>query len=91
MTVEQERELETLAIDVNVGPQHPATHGVFRMVLAIDGEKVVDLIPHIGYLHRGAEKLLQFLSPLAHRRIARFSSAPVAAALTRTFTVTQPV
>ena len=57
MTVEQERELETLAIDVNVGPQHPATHGVFRMVLAIDGEKVVDLVPHIGYLHRGAEKL----------------------------------
>ena len=55
MTVE--RELETLEIDVNVGPQHPATHGVFRMVLAVDGEKVVDLIPHVGYMHRGAEKL----------------------------------
>ena len=52
-----ERELETLEIDVNVGPQHPATHGVFRMVLAVDGEKVVDLIPHVGYMHRGAEKL----------------------------------
>src|SRR3990172_6859940 len=61
MTLEQERELETLEIDVNMGPQHPATHGVFRMVLAIDGEKVVDVVPHIGYLHRGAEKLSENL------------------------------
>ncbi len=61
MTVEQERELESLSIDVNMGPQHPATHGVFRMVLTIDGEKVVDLVPHIGYLHRGAEKLSENL------------------------------
>ena len=55
MTVEQEHGLETLEINVNVGPQHPATHGVFRMVLTVDGERVVDLVPHIGYLHRGAE------------------------------------
>jgi NADH-quinone oxidoreductase subunit D len=61
MTLERERELETLEIDVNVGPQHPATHGVFRMVLAVDGEKVVDVLPHIGYLHRGAEKLSENL------------------------------
>src|SRR3989304_8038701 len=61
MTLERERELETLEIDVNVGPQHPATHGVFRMVLAVDGEKVVDVVPHIGYLHRGAEKLSENL------------------------------
>jgi NADH-quinone oxidoreductase subunit D len=61
MTLEQEQGLETLAIDVNMGPQHPATHGVFRMVLTIDGEKVVDLVPHIGYLHRGAEKLSENL------------------------------
>jgi NADH-quinone oxidoreductase subunit D len=61
MTVEQERELETLEINVNVGPQHPATHGVFRMVLTVDGEKVIDLVPHIGYLHRGAEKLSENL------------------------------
>ncbi|MDI6858158.1 MAG: NADH-quinone oxidoreductase subunit D [Dehalococcoidia bacterium] len=52
-----ERELETLDINVNVGPQHPATHGVFRMVLTVSGEKVVDVVPHIGYMHRGAEKL----------------------------------
>jgi NADH-quinone oxidoreductase subunit D len=53
----EERELETIDINVNVGPQHPATHGVFRMILRVDGELVVDLEPVIGYLHRGAEKL----------------------------------
>jgi NADH-quinone oxidoreductase subunit D len=49
--------METLDIQVNVGPQHPATHGVFRMVLTVSGEKVVDVVPHVGYMHRGAEKL----------------------------------
>ncbi len=57
MTTEVDRELETLDITLNVGPQHPATHGVFRMVLTVSGEKVVDVVPHIGYMHRGAEKL----------------------------------
>ena len=57
MVVEEERDLETIDIHVNVGPQHPATHGVFRMVLTVSGEKVVDVVPHIGYMHRGAEKL----------------------------------
>ena len=61
MATEVERELETLDINVNVGPQHPATHGVFRMVLTISGEKVVDVVPHIGYMHRGAEKLSEGL------------------------------
>jgi NADH-quinone oxidoreductase subunit D len=42
---------------INMGPQHPSTHGVFRMVLKIDGERIVDVEPHIGYLHRGSEKL----------------------------------
>lgn len=42
---------------VNMGPQHPSTHGVFRMVLKVDGERIVDVEPHIGYLHRGSEKL----------------------------------
>src|SRR3989304_430583 len=55
--VPQERELETIDVNVNVGPQHPATHGVFRMVLTVDGEQVVDVDPVIGYMHRGAEKL----------------------------------
>ena len=44
---------------LNMGPQHPATHGVFRMVLAIDGERIVSVRPHIGYLHRGSEKLCE--------------------------------
>src|SRR3990172_4663814 len=55
--VPHERELETIDLNVNVGPQHPATHGVFRMVLTVDGEQVVDVDPVIGYMHRGAEKL----------------------------------
>jgi len=44
---------------INLGPQHPATHGVLRIVLKINGEQVVDLDPVIGYLHRGVEKLCE--------------------------------
>jgi NADH:ubiquinone oxidoreductase subunit D len=55
--IPSERDLDTIDIDVNVGPQHPATHGVFRMVLTVDGEVVRDLDPVIGYMHRGNEKL----------------------------------
>ena len=50
---------EQIEMLLNMGPQHPSTHGVFRMVLWVDGEKVVDLVPHIGYLHRGSEKLCE--------------------------------
>ena len=50
---------EPIEMLLNMGPQHPSTHGVFRMVLWVDGEKVVDLEPHIGYLHRGSEKLCE--------------------------------
>ena len=52
-------EFETQDLLLNVGPQHPSTHGVFRMVLWVDGEKIVDVVPHIGYLHRGSEKLCE--------------------------------
>ncbi len=52
-----EGDLDTVDMTINVGPQHPATHGVFRMVLTVDGELVVDCEPYIGYLHRGLEKL----------------------------------
>lgn len=55
--IPSERDLDTIDIDVNVGPQHPATHGVFRMVITVDGEVVRDLDPVIGYMHRGNEKL----------------------------------
>ena len=44
---------------VNLGPSHPATHGVLRVVLELDGETVVDAIPHMGHLHRGLEKLAE--------------------------------
>jgi len=49
--------LETKTITVSMGPQHPATHGVLRLVLELDGETVVKCTPHVGYLHRGIEKL----------------------------------
>ena len=41
---------------LNMGPQHPSTHGVLRLVLEIDGESIVSLAPDIGYLHTGIEK-----------------------------------
>lgn len=44
---------------INMGPQHPSTHGVLRLVLDIDGETVVKITPHIGFLHRGVEKLAE--------------------------------
>ena len=50
---------EPLEMMLNMGPQHPSTHGVFRLVLWVDGEKIVDSEPHIGYLHRGSEKLCE--------------------------------
>ncbi len=48
---------------VNMGPQHPSTHGVLRLVLRTDGEVVSEVTPHIGYLHRCAEKIGENLSP----------------------------
>jgi NADH-quinone oxidoreductase subunit D len=47
----------TEVLEVNMGPQHPATHGVLRVILGLDGETIVDCKPVIGYLHRGVEKL----------------------------------
>ena len=47
---------------INMGPQHPATHGVLRLLLELDGEVVVKVVPHIGYLHRGLEKLAESMT-----------------------------
>src|SRR6266481_2791480 len=44
---------------LNMGPQHPSTHGVLRLVLTLEGETVVNCTPVIGYLHRGIEKILE--------------------------------
>lgn len=49
--------LKTLEMFLNMGPQHPSTHGVLRLILRLDGEVVQQVIPDIGYLHRGIEKL----------------------------------
>jgi len=51
--------LETRELKINMGPQHPSTHGVLRLVLDVDGEKVVHVDPKVGYLHRGIEKLTE--------------------------------
>src|SRR5258708_7871758 len=45
---------------LNFGPQHPAAHGVLRLVLELDGEVVDRVDPHIGLLHRGTEKLIEY-------------------------------
>jgi NADH:ubiquinone oxidoreductase subunit D/NADH:ubiquinone oxidoreductase subunit C len=49
--------IDTEPVIVNMGPQHPSTHGVFRMVVKLDGETVLDLKPAMGYLHRNHEKI----------------------------------
>ena len=57
------REVRTVDVDrhsINVGPQHPATHGVLRLILELEGEVVMRADPHIGFLHRGTEKLIEY-------------------------------
>jgi NADH-quinone oxidoreductase subunit D len=69
---------------LNMGPQHPATHGVLRLLVKLDGERVIACVPELGYLHRGYEKLaencsyhefiphtdrLDYLSPLSNNTI----------------------
>jgi len=51
--------LRTEELEINIGPQHPATHGVFRMIVKLDGEVVTSVEPKVGYLHRGMEKLAE--------------------------------
>ena len=51
--------LETADMVLNIGPQHPATHGVLRLRLVVNGERIVTAEPIIGYMHRGAEKLFE--------------------------------
>lgn len=70
--VEHEPELGSEHMLINIGPQHPATHGVLRLVVELDGEVVVRVVPHIGYLHSGFEKLGEYrhynqLIPLTDR------------------------
>jgi NADH-quinone oxidoreductase subunit D len=52
-------QLETTDMVLNIGPQHPSTHGVLRLRLTLDGERIINAEPIIGYMHRGAEKLFE--------------------------------
>jgi NADH-quinone oxidoreductase subunit D len=52
-------DLNTDVITVNMGPQHPSTHGVLRVILKLDGEVVLSAVPDVGYLHRGIEKIAE--------------------------------
>ena len=52
-------ELHTPPYVVNIGPQHPSTHGVFRLKVTLDGERIIDAEMVLGYLHRSMEKLAE--------------------------------
>ncbi len=54
--------LDTQTLEVNIGPQHPSTHGVFRMNVVLDGENIVSLKPVMGYLHRNHEQIAENMS-----------------------------
>jgi NADH-quinone oxidoreductase subunit D len=56
-------ELATEEMTLNIGPQHPSTHGVLRIILELDGEEIIRAEPVIGYMHRGAEKLAEVRDP----------------------------
>ena len=60
MRADREKQLEIKNFTINFGPQHPAAHGVLRLVLELDGEVATKLDPHIGLLHRGTEKLIEY-------------------------------
>ena len=57
VVVASQEEFETKDMTLSIGPQHPSTHGVLRVVLTLDGEEIKDAIPVVGYMHRGFDKL----------------------------------
>jgi len=63
---EHARAMDDRKVTINFGPQHPAAHGVLRLVLELDGEVVTRVDPHIGLLHRGTEKLMEARTYLQH-------------------------
>ena len=60
-TAVPEKKLKTDSLFINLGPQHPSTHGVLRLGLTIEGEMITKAVPDIGYLHRGTAKLRRLL------------------------------
>src|SRR4029453_2165090 len=63
--VSENGEIKSDLLEVAMGPQHPSTHGVFRMDVVLDGERVVKLKPVFGYLHRNHEKIAENTTYLA--------------------------
>ena len=61
--------LKTEEITLNMGPQHPSTHGALRLILRLDGERVVSARPDFGYVHRGLEKMAESLSYIQYIQI----------------------
>ena len=59
MVMLEETRTETGRMILNMGPQHPSTHGVLRLMLELDGENVLECVPDIGYLHTGIEKMTE--------------------------------
>ncbi|MDP3921610.1 MAG: NADH-quinone oxidoreductase subunit D [Candidatus Omnitrophota bacterium] len=59
VTLQDSGAIDTQTLDINIGPQHPSTHGVFRMNMKLDGETVVSLKPVMGYLHRNHEQIAE--------------------------------
>jgi len=62
MNATLEQNLQTDEIVLNMGPQHPSTHGASRLILRLDGERVVSATPDFGYIHRGVEKMAENLT-----------------------------
>ena len=58
---QRDGEVKTEEYYLNMGPQHPSTHGVLRLILELDGEIVVKVTPDLGYLHRGIGKIAESL------------------------------
>src|SRR6476661_10545553 len=75
-----EESLQKQSTTLNLGPTHPATHGVFQNIMEIDGEKVLETVPTIGYIHRAFEKIAERrpyyqITPLTDR--LNYCSAPI--------------
>jgi len=63
VVVEQRGGFGTEEMTLNIGPQHPSTHGVLRVIIELDGEVITRAEPVIGYMHRAAEKLSEYRDP----------------------------
>ena len=71
--------LKTQELQINIGPQHPSTHGVFRLIVTVDGETIVDLKPVFGYLHRNHEQLGEvstYIQSMPFTRVANAALIP---------------